>query len=588
MKPVHCRCRGPAVRSPFAILAVLAGTVPAGAQAVPFTLTAAPGTIQAGPGVVENAWLYNGVVAPVLRITEGQTLRVRLQNRLPESTTVHFHGQPMRQGMDGVPGFSRPETAPGQEFLYELENVHRGTYLFHPHSHFHEQLDKGLYGVLLVDPLDPLSDPAADLEQVIVLDDWNSPLGGSGFTGHLLNGRSSAGQQPVVVQPGQRLRLRLINIAATTNYVVALDGHAMTVTHADGNRVQPVSVQALPIGIGERWDVIVDCTNPGIWSLAAATYQNRNATVVRAVVHYAGQTGAAPPPSYVPPGLSGGSMLSYAQLASFAPTTPVRAVPHRSYTANLGMAMGQGGMQWTINGQSWPNVTPWPVGMGEVVQLAIVNTTNGPFHLHPMHLHGHFFRLLGTAGGTTHAPLKDTLLIDRAGQPQGAMTVQFSADNPGRWVFHCHDMMHMAGGMMTSFSYTGDADGDGLQDDADLEPTMPFPVLTVSEHAPAFQVGGTGAIDVQWQAGQWVQVLAAWRDLAAPLPLPPYGALYIDPAAFGVLGAAVVGPGNVAPLAYTVPADAGLIGFRLGLQALAGSNGAPGTVLSTYQAFTIR
>ncbi len=570
-------------------LGLLPALVPAGlAQTVDVALRAAPGTVQIAPGVTENAWLYNGALAPVIRVTQGQTLRVRLHNDLPEHTIVHFHGQPVHQGMDGVPGYSRPETASGQEFLYELEGLHPGTYWFHPHSHFHEQNDKGLYGVLIVDPRNPADDPAFDLEQIVVLDDWSSPLGGSGFQGHLLNGRSSQGQAPIAVQAGQRLRLRLLNASATSNYVVALDGHPMTVTHADGNRVQPVSVQALPIGIGERYDVIVDCQNPGTWSLAAATIQNRSATVVRGVVQYQGSTVPVPAATYVPPNLSGGTLLSYPQLASFWPSAPISATPTRVYTANLGMSMGPGGMQWTINGQAWPNVTPWPLQQGDVVQLTMTNATAGMMHLHPMHLHGHFFRILGTAGGTTHAPIKDTVLIQRMGQPGSSVTVQFTADNPGRWLFHCHDLMHMMNGMMTAFEYRGDADSDLLPDDADQDPTRPFPVLTISPHAMDFMPGGSGVVQVEWQPGAWVQFLVGLAELRQPQPFGAHGSLCLDPGTMSFLGTSTVSGGGKGDLAYAVPHDPGLIGLRLVLQAMAGSAVAPSVVLSTCQALTVR
>lgn len=556
--------------------------------AVNVTVTAAPGTVQVAPGITENAWLYNGQLAPVIRATEGQTLRMQFLNRLPEHSIVHMHGLPLHQGMDGVPGISRPETADGQEFLYEYENLHPGTWWFHPHSHNHDQLDRGLYGVLIVDPANPANDPPHDVEQVVVLDDWSSPLGGSGFFGHLLNGRSSDGQTPITVLPGQRLRLRFINAAAMTNYVVALDGHPMTVTHTDGNRVQPVTVQALPIGIGERYDVIVDCTNPGIWSLAAAAFTNRYATVVRGIVQYFGVGGAPPAAGYVPPNLSTGSMLSLTQLAAYTPGTPITATPNRVYTANLGMMMGPNGMVWTINGQTWPNVTPWPVTTGDVVQLTINNTTMGLAHLHPMHLHGHFFRVMGTAGGTTAPPQKDTILITRMGQPGSSVTVQFTADNPGRWLFHCHDMMHMASGMMTAFDYTGDDDGDGLANTADMDPTRAFPVLTVPDHAMAFMPGGSGTLNVQWRPGQPVQYLVALFDLPSPQALPPHGDLYVDPGTTSTLGFATVAAGGVASLPYALPNNPGLVGFRIGLQAIGGQPAPPFVVLSTYQAFTVR
>jgi hypothetical protein len=289
----------------------------------------------------------------------------------------------------------------------------------------------------------------------------------------------------------------------------------------------------------------------------------------------------------VPPNLSSGTLLSYAQLASFWPTTPITAVPNRTYTANLGMSM-VGPMTWTINGQAWPNVTPFLVSQGDIVQLTMTNTTAGMMHLHPMHLHGHTLRLMGTAGGTTNAPQKDIVLIYPTGQPGSTQTVQFTADNPGRWLFHCHDMMHMMNGMMTEFDYTGDADGDGLMDTMDMDPTRAFPVLTVSDMASAFQIGGSGTIDVEWQPGQGLQWLVAFLDLPAPVAMPPYGSLYIDPGTTSVLGGGVVGSNGIASLPYSLPAIAGLRGFRLGLQAMAGTTLPQGVRLSTYQAFTVR
>ena len=105
-----------------------------------------------------------------------------------------------------------------------------------------------------------------------------------------------------------------MNAAARTNYVVALDGHAMEVTHADGQRVQNVTTSAIPIGIGERYDAIVTCNNPGVWSLAVASLGNRNATLVRGIVRYQGETAPDPSPSYVPAVLASGATLDYAQL----------------------------------------------------------------------------------------------------------------------------------------------------------------------------------------------------------------------------------------------------------------------------------
>jgi len=558
------------------------------AQVVEVNLTAAPGTTQVAPGVSVNAWLYNGSMpGPTLRVTEGQTLRVRFQNNLPDSTAIHWHGQPIQLGMDGVPDISRPAIAAGQEFIYDLNNLIPGTYWFHPHGH-EMQLDVGLASVLIVDPANPGSDPAFDVEQTIVLDDWTNPLGGA-FSGHLLNGRSSAGQNPVSVQLGQRLRLRVVNVAATTNYVFALDGHAMTVTHADGNRVQPVVVQAIPIGIGERWDVLVDCNNPGTWSLAASTIENRNATMVRGVVQYAGQTGPMPAATFVPTNLASGSLLNYSQLASYFPVQPITPTPNRTFTASLGMGMGPSGMIHTINGQTWPNVTPFQVAAGEQVQMSIVN--NGMMMMpeyHPMHVHGHFFRLMGTAGGTANPPKKDTVLIRPNGQPGSSATVQISMDNPGRWLLHCHNMEHMATGMMTAIEYLGDADGDGVLTRSDYEPMLPLPVVTISDQPSAFAPGASGTVRVQWTPGQAFGLFIGPNELAPWVSLPGLGTLVLDPTSAALYGFVLTSTSGVATLPYILPNNPAIIGLRVGMQGVGVVPPANSLVLSTFQALTAR
>ncbi|MCA8969230.1 MAG: multicopper oxidase family protein [Planctomycetes bacterium] len=557
------------------------------AQTPVVDLTAAPGTVQVAPGVQVQGWFYNGTLpGPTLRVTEGQTLRVRFHNKLPDPSTVHWHGQPVRLGLDGVPGISRPAVAPGQEFLYELDGLVPGTYWFHPHVHG-TQVDAGLHGVLIVDPAKSSNDPPFDLEETIVLDDWRNPLGG-GFSGHLVNGRSSAGQTPVAVKNGQSLRLRFVNASAVSNYVVALDGHPMTVTHADGNRVRPVVVQAIPIGIGERYDVIVDCNNPGTWSLAVSAIDNRTQTLARAVVKYAGQNQPIPPETFVPTNLSSGTLLSYAQLAAFHAVLPITPTPDRSYVATLGMRGGRNGMQFTINGQAWPNVTPFAVSANDQVELTMTNPPMMMPMYHPMHVHGHFFRLIGTAGGTTAPPIKDTVLVRPGGQVGSSVRVQMLMDNPGSWLFHCHDVDHMTQGMMTRFDYGGDADADGVANAVDMEPTLASPVVTTSDQAAAFTLGATGQIDVQWTPGQPFVLFAGGKELPTPLPLQPFGRLVLDLGSSIYFGGTVVSSQGTASLPYAIPQLPSLVGLRLGLQGIGATPLVGGLRLSTYQILTVR
>ena len=565
--------------------AIAAFSLPLAAQAVDVTVTAAPGTATVEPGVTVNAWMYDGTMpgAPI-RITEGQTLRVRFRNQLPEATMIHWHGQPVPLGMDGVPTFSRPSVAPGQEFLYELPSLVPGTYWFHPHGQ-EMQLDLGMASALIVDPANPANDPPSDVDHTILLDEWSNPLGG-GWTGHLLNGKSSNGQTPIVVQAGRRLRLRFINASAVTNYVVALDGHPMTVTHADGNRVQPVVVQAIPIGIAERYDVIVDCNNPGTWSLAVASLTNRSSTLVRGIVQYAGQTQTPPAPTYVPPNLATGTLLTYAQLASFFPVQPLTATPNRTFPAVLGMTMGPGGMLNTINGQAYPNVTPMQVALNDQVEITFTNTTMGTGQYHPMHMHGHFFRLAGTAGGTQFPPVKDTVLVAPMGMAGSSVTVQMTANNPGRWLLHCHNMMHMANGMMAIVEYQGDSDGDGLLDRADYEPGRALPVVTIPDDALQFAPGGAGVISMQWTPGQ-ITGLFFGPQLPAPVAVAPFGAVWLDPLQLAPFGVAIAGANALASYAYVIPNNPALSGLRTGLQGLGTTTLPAGLVASTFQSFGV-
>lgn len=565
-------------------------TAPLAAQTiVSYDITAAPGTVNLGPGYpAEPAQLYGGTVpGPVLRATVGDTLRIRLRNQLGTNTILHIHGQPLRLGMDGVPAISRPEIAPGQEFTYELDNLAAGTYWFHPHSQQHHQLNGGMYGLLIVDPANPASDPAYDIEQVIVLDDWDPSITGGTFAGHILNGKTSDGQSAISVTAGQKLRLRILNAAARTNYIIALDGHQMTVTHKDGNRVQGVATDAIPIGIGERYDVIIDCTNPGVWSLAASTLQNRLSNVVRGIIRYNGQVGPDPTPTAVPANLSSGALLNYGQLASYLPSA-ITATPDRTYPIALSVQPGPGGGQWMINGEQWPAITPTVVSYGETIQFNLTTSTPSPNHVHPMHMHGHFVRLMGTAGGTTHAPLMDTVLIRPSGQPGDAWSVQWLADNPGSWLYHCHEMQHMSLGMMTLVDYNGDYDGDSIADDVDNEPTISGPVLMVSDTESQFQIGNSGAIDMQWQPNEIVSCFMSVFEFAAPVAMPPYGDLRIDSSAMAFLGLVSLDSAGNGQLPYTLPNAPQFIGLRIFLQGV-GSSTALGTPrLSLHQAFVVR
>jgi len=559
----------------------------AAAQVVEVDLTSLATTVDLGPGYsAEPAWTYDSTLpGRLIRVTEGQTLRVRYKNELDQSSIVHWHGQAVPLPMDGMGGISRPEVATGQELRYELTDLRSGTYFYHPNSQKHpEQVDRGLYGVLIVDPANPAADPVFDVEAIVVLDDWLEPFGSS-YRGHLINGRTSAGQQPIVVQTGDRLRLRVINAAARTNYVFALENHSMIVTHSDGHRVQPVLTSAVPIGIGERYDVIIHCSNPGVWSLAVSTIEDRNTIAVRGEVRYVAQHGPSPSPSVVPSTLSSGWLMSYAQLASFQPSA-IAAQPNLIMPVVLDEGSVAGQPQFTINGQAWPAVAlallvPW-----DIVQLELSSAIrpNAPYY--PMYLHGHRFRLLGTAGGATRAPSKDSLLVYPAGRSFSAPSLQFTGDNPGRWLLRSQHLDQLQAGLMGTLDYVADSDGDSISDARDLQPELQAPVVTISEDGAAYLPGATDVIALQWQPGQQCTLMLSLYERDPPLLMPPYGSLSLLAAV--LFGQGIVGINGRLPFPYALPNDPILSGLAIHLQGVCDTHLLGEARLGTMQTFWVR
>ena len=356
----------------------------------------------------------------------------------------------------------------------------------------------------------------------------------------------------------------------------------MTITHADGQRVQPVVKQAIPIGTGERYDVLVTCNYPGKWSIAASQLTNRNSTVVRGVLEYAGSGAATPASNFVPANLSTGTLLNYADLASFLPTDAVDPNPERTYPLDLSQSTTTG--EWLINSEAFPNVTPMLVSFGDDVQFAVDNLST--VH-HPMHVHGHFFRLMGTAGGTTNAPLKDTFLLYPSGQAGATYAVQVKADNPGSWMLHCHHLGHSDTGMLALMDYDGDVDADLVPDAFDMDAQSPYPVVALPQFSTSFDLGAVTPIEVHWSFGDSV-ALYFGVQAAVPQNLGLLGSLELDPT-FGIflIGTGVVGAGYSAVVSGSIPNDAALHGFKVLLQGVATTTLAPGYRLSTTQVLTI-
>ena len=476
-----------------------ADTAPSAAGGDPIreeTLTAGPIEVEVGPGRIWRTWGYNGQYpGPELRVREGERLRVTVENRLPEAgTTVHWHGLPVPNPMDGVPGVTQEAIPSGGSMTYEFEAAPAGSYMYHSHQGL--QLDRGLIGPLIIEERTPHVN--YDREHMVILDDFlpgtprtleertagrEGMMGGGGtmdrdrressgrrggmmdgdgcsmmnrdggegrrgggmmgnarppYEGLLINGKLPSAPATFDVKRNERVRLRLINPSSATTYHLAIAGHRMTVSHADGRPIEPVEVDSLTIGMGERYDVIVEANAPGAHSIVARPVEGKTPPA-RAVLNYRDSRKSRPPEGEVPEGLRGGRRLRYCDLQSIE-TTPGRSEPNRTFDLRLSGGMMMQPDVWTIDGQVYPDADPLKIEKGDRVR---VNMSNMSMMLHPMHLHGHFFR--------TGNAIKDTVLVE---PHMGRASFEFTADNPGDWYFHCHNLYHLHAGMARVFIYS--------------------------------------------------------------------------------------------------------------------------------------
>lgn len=470
------------VTAPVNGIAAVESSRPHSGRTVTTTLTAGRAKIDLGGTVAETA-AYNDVVpGPLIRANVGDELAVTVRNRLSEPTSVHWHGIALRNDMDGAAP-ATPDIASAQDFTYRFSVPHPGTYWAHPHTGL--DLDYGLYLPVIVD--DPNDPGAYDSEWIVLLDDWTDGVGSTpqqlyeGLTGHsapahdmpgmpskpdmssmagmggvgisdllggdagdisypyyLINGRIPAAATTFNAKPGQRIRLRIINAGSDTAFRVALGGHAMTVTHTDGFPVVPTEVDAVLVGMGERYDVVVTAGD-GVFPLVAEA-EGKNA-VARALLITG--AGGAPAADLRPIELRG--RVGTVGLFTAAPKVVLPA-GDPAVTLAVELTGNMMAYDWAINGVPFAKADPMTVSQGQRVRLAFNNKTT---MWHPMHLHGHTFEVSGPAGRP--GPRKDTLAV----LPGQKLDVDFIADNPGDWMLHCHNTYHLVSGMMRSIKYIG-------------------------------------------------------------------------------------------------------------------------------------
>ena len=480
-------------------------------------------------GVRRVATAVNGgAPGPLLRWREGDDVTVRVTNRLSAPTSIHWHGVIVPADMDGVPGVSFKGIAPGETFAYRFRAQQSGTYWYHSHSRFQEQI--GLYGPLLITPRNG-ERHAADREHVILLSDWTdidpehlyrtlkvrsgyfnfgrrtvsdfvtdaharglsntlserrmwggmrmdptdlADVSAYAYT-FLMNGVTPSGNWTGLFERGERVRLRIINGASMTYFDVRIPGLKMSVVAADGQDVEPVSVDEFRIGAAEVYDVIVEPKEDRAYAIFAQSV-DRSGYAVGTLAPRSGMKAEAPALDARPlltmtdmamgmegdapaglrspivdsiaaqpesrlddPGVglrdNGRRTLTYADLHTIGGPLDSRE-PGREIVLHLTGHMAR--FVWSFDGQKFSEAEPLRFRHGERLTLVLVNDS---MMLHPIHLHGMWGEIYTPEG--QFLARKHTITV----QPGQRLTYRVSADALGTWAFHCHLLYHMEAGM---------------------------------------------------------------------------------------------------------------------------------------------
>jgi FtsP/CotA-like multicopper oxidase with cupredoxin domain len=427
-------------------------------------------------------WCYDGSLpGPEIRVRQGERLRIAVENDLGEETTVHWHGVRVPNAMDGVPHLTQAPIAPGETFTYKFDAVDAGTFWYHPHQRSFEQVGRGLYGPLIVEEADPVR---VDRDVTWVLSDWRltesagmrddfgsrHDMMHNGRVGNTvtINGRVP---DAFPVRKGERIRLRLVNAANARIFGLDFGSHEPFVIALDGQPVEPHPPESglVVLGPAMRADVILDmAADAGSRvSVIDRFYEGLEYRLVDLAYDDQPLRETAPDwPIALPP-----NPLPEPDLAT--------AVRHQ-VTFNGGMmgAMVMQEMGGSMGGDSSGGMNGMMGGMGNMMDMMhsggiwfvngvaaeghvmdpmltlardrshVIAMTNATAWHHPIHLHGHSFRVISRNGKLTrYREWQDTVLM----APRERVEIAFVADNSGDWMLHCHVLEHQAAGMMGVF-----------------------------------------------------------------------------------------------------------------------------------------
>lgn len=416
-------------------------------EGVDYELIVAPADVRIAPDGNTPAWCFNGhFPAPVIRAKQHQPVRIRVVNKLAEPTTIHWHGLRIPIAMDGVPFLSQAPIMPGETFDYEFTPPDAGTFWYHPHMNSVEQLGKGLVGAFIVDEAE---DPGFDADVVMGLKNWHIRDDGSfnalttprnafrmGTPGRLMtvNGKVAP---TYYIPTGGAIRARLVNIDNTLTYNIHGDGSDLTIVTVDGNPIAtPRPLQQHLMGPGMRLDL--GFIAPDEADQIVTLYHKHEVLVRFKTVGESKQRRALPrlPLNPIPtPDLDNAETIQFA-FEWDASINPVKKDGKVNYRF------------WTINRKAWDGMSakhiPEPLARLERGKTYIFELANLTQYHHPIHLHGHTFTVLDSNKQRIEPFHTDTVLL---GQNETAR-IAFVADNPGRWMYHCHVIEHLKTGLM--------------------------------------------------------------------------------------------------------------------------------------------
>jgi FtsP/CotA-like multicopper oxidase with cupredoxin domain len=415
-----------------------------------FTLTAQPARIDLGSGKLVDAYTYNGTVpGPELRVQQGDRVEVTLINKLPVSTTIHWHGISVPNAEDGVAGVTQDAVKPGESYTYRFVAQDVGTYWYHSHQETSIQLPLGLYGAIIVEPKNPPEH--FDRDYTVFLHEWGAGLhkGLAGLTSchatcpETLTVNDRVDRVFFPASPGETVRLRIANsgndghapvLVGAPFKVIALDGH-------DLNGPTDLRDTALPVGPAQRYDLSFVMPTTGTVALIDADDRADPAGQHPTAV-FGNPSAAVAYPAHP-------AVFDFTTYGAPA-ADPITLNSHFNQRLNMSMGEQPGffngifSMVFLINGQSYPRIPSIEVNPGDLVFIHM--TGGGMFPIpHAMHLHGHVFTILAHNGKPlSGSPVHLDTVVIQSGE---SYDVAFRADNPGLWMLHCHIVEHDANGM---------------------------------------------------------------------------------------------------------------------------------------------